>query len=151
MWFCRLAWAGGLTDDEAVGPVISEIIDAQTGERFALTDGARRFRLVTTARCGGCKAEKRRLVQSYGAVMVDMEAASVARLAQMRGIPMLCLKVISDSVDAVLPDINLFVNEKGHVADGRFPRLRCAAATVLGIVDGDGSGGVLPRQSNWRR
>ncbi len=114
-----VGWAGGLTDGEEISPVISEIIDAQTGERFLLTDGKRRLRLVTTALVADAK-EKRRLRESYGAVMVDMEAAAIARLAQMRGIPMVCFKVVSDSVDAVMPDINPFVNERGMLRMGDF-------------------------------
>jgi adenosylhomocysteine nucleosidase len=46
---------------------------------------------------------------------VDMEAATVARLAQMRGIPMRCFKAVSDGVDAHLPDLNPYIDERGHL------------------------------------
>ncbi len=107
-------WAGALTAEERLSPVMSEIIDAQTGERFLLTEGKRRLRVVTTARVANAE-EKRRLAASYGAVAVDMEAAAVARLAQMRGIPMSCFKVISDGVDARLPDLNRFIDAGGKL------------------------------------
>ena len=48
--------------------------------------------------------EKQRLWATYGAVMVDMESATVARMAQQRGIPMCCIKAVSDEAEAVLPD-----------------------------------------------
>ena len=109
-----VGWAGALTNLEGISLVISEIIDAQTGERFRLTDGKRRLRVVTTAQVADV-AEKHRLQATYGAAAVDMEAATVARLAQMRGIPMCCFKVISDAVDAKLPDVNVFVDADGQL------------------------------------
>jgi adenosylhomocysteine nucleosidase len=60
-------------------------------------------------------AEKRRLAETYGAKLVDMEAATVARLAQMRGIPMRCFKAVSDGVDADLPDLNPYIDEMGKL------------------------------------
>ena len=115
----NIGWAGGLTHSENPGIVISEIIDAQTGERFLLTDGARRLRLVTTARVADAQ-EKHRLAASYGAVAVDMEASAIARLAQMRGIPMGCFKAISDRLELKLPDINPFIDEAGKLRMSNF-------------------------------
>jgi adenosylhomocysteine nucleosidase len=92
--------------------VFSEVIDAQTGERFALAGTDRRLRIVTGLGVADAR-EKKRLFDTYGAVMVDMEAATVARMAQQRGIPMCCIKAVSDAYDAVLPDIN------PHVRDGQ--------------------------------
>ncbi len=109
-----VGWAGALTDSEDETLVISEIIDAQTGERFALTTGDRKLRLVTTARVADA-AEKRRLRAAYGAVAVDMESATIARLAQIRGIPFACFKVISDGLNANLPDINPFIDLNGKM------------------------------------
>ena len=109
-----VGWAGGLTDRELVSPVMSEVIDAQTGERFLLTDGKRRLRLVTSARVADA-VEKRRLAETYGAVAVDMEAAHVARLAQMRGVPMGVFKAISDGFELDLPDINPFIDANGKL------------------------------------
>lgn len=112
--------AGALTAQPTPGACFraSEIIDAQTGERFTLL-GQRRLRLVTTPAVASI-AEKRRLAESYGAAMVDMEAATVARLAQMRGIPVFCLKAISDGPDAELPDLNPFIDVDGKLRMGAF-------------------------------
>lgn len=109
-----VGWAGALTETAAVGEcfVASEVVDAQTGERFAL--GSVGVRCVTTARVADA-GEKRRLAATYGATLVDMEAATVARLARMRGIPMRCLKAVSDGLDAELPDLNPYIDAMGKL------------------------------------
>ena len=88
--------------------VVSEVVDAKTGERFTLTDGERRLRIATSPDVAD-QHEKQRLFQTYGAVMVDMESATVARMAQQREIPMCCIKAVSDDATAVLPNINPYV------------------------------------------
>jgi adenosylhomocysteine nucleosidase len=119
-----IGWAGAATGEfkaEACW-VVSGVVDAQTGERFecSVQDEAKVL-LVTTAHVAG-ESEKRRLWESYGAGMVDMEAATVARLAQMRGIPFACVKAISDEHDADLPDLNPFIDVHGQLEMGRFLR-----------------------------
>ena len=108
-------WAGALTC--AVKPpdacVISEIVDAATGERFttASTDG---FRLITLDRVVRYD-EKRALAQKHQAVLVDMEAAAVARMAVARGIPFYCFKGISDGYLDRLPDFSRFISGSGEM------------------------------------
>ncbi len=111
-----LGWVGGLDASMKPGQcyIPSEIIDAQTGERFPLANGERKLRLVTTAQVADAR-EKQRLRESYGAAMVDMEAAAVARLALMRGIPVICFKAVSDAQDAILPDLNPFIDAQGQM------------------------------------
>jgi adenosylhomocysteine nucleosidase len=111
-----VGWAGALEKGKPAGEcyVVSEIIDSQTGERFSLTAGNRKLRLVTTSRVAD-EAEKRRLWQTYGAVLVDMEAAAIARLAQMRSLPMCCFKAVSDEMEASLPDLNSFIDDGGQL------------------------------------
>jgi len=115
------AGLAGATDPAArVGEclLLSEIIDVQTGERFSLTEGDRKLRIATAEIVAGVE-EKARLWASYGVVMVDMEAATVARLATMRGIPMCCVKAVSDDSDARLPDLNRFIVD-GHLKMATF-------------------------------
>jgi adenosylhomocysteine nucleosidase len=117
-----VGWAGSL--DAGVNPgtvhVPTVVIDAQTGEQFELTEGGRKWRLVTTARVADA-AEKTRLAATYqGAVLVDMEAATVARLAAMHGIPLLCIKGVSDAAGARLPDLNRFIDRAGQMQLTRF-------------------------------
>lgn len=116
-----VGWAGALTPELATGStyVASEVIDAQTGERFDLAGGARHLIVVSTARVAQ-ETEKRRLASSYGAAMVDMESAAVVRLAEMRNIPALCFKAISDSVDLPLPDMNPFITSDGTMRMAAF-------------------------------
>jgi nucleoside phosphorylase len=72
------------------------------------------IRLVTTPRVANAD-EKRRLVSAYSASLVDMEAAAIARLAQMRGIPFYCIKGVSDGVADHLPDFNRFLSPSGQL------------------------------------
>ena len=109
-----IGWAGALTELATPGKcyAVSEIIDSLTGERFSANSVGER--LVTTAHVADA-AEKHRLAMSYGAKLVDMEAAVVARLAQMRGIPMFCFKAVSDGLGASLPDLNPFIDLDGKM------------------------------------
>jgi len=64
--------------------------------------------------------EKKRLASTYEASLVDMEAAGVARLAKMRGIPFYCIKGISDGYNDQLPDFNRFISLGGQFKLARF-------------------------------
>jgi adenosylhomocysteine nucleosidase len=117
-----VGWAGSLHAEvhPETAQVPTIVIDAQTGEQFSLTEGKRKWRLVTTPRVAD-EAEKRRLAAAYpGAVLVDMEAAAVARLAEMHGIPLVCIKGVSDAAGATLPDLNPFIDQKGQMRMARF-------------------------------
>jgi len=106
--------------------VAGQIADTRTGERFFLEPGEHEALILTTANVAGC-AEKRRLAESYsGAVAVEMEAATIARLAQVNGIPMACLKAISDALDDDLSDMNPFID-----AEGRFHAARYALRIAI--------------------
>lgn len=112
-------WAGALTCAVKAGAVcvISEVIEDRTGERFATAsrDG---FRLITLGRVARAD-EKRALAQKHQAVLVDMEAATVARMAAARGLPFYCFKGISDGYADRLPDFNRFVDtERGELKTG---------------------------------
>lgn len=117
-----VGWAGSL--DAQVHPgtahVPTVVIDAQTGEQFSLTEGTRQRRLVTTPHVAAL-GEKKRLAATYpGAVLVDMEAAGVARLAEMHNIPLLCIKGVSDAAEATLPDLNPFIDSRGRMRIAHF-------------------------------
>jgi adenosylhomocysteine nucleosidase len=117
-----VGWAGSLHTEVHPGTVHvpTVVIDAQTGEHFSLTEGKRKWRLVTTPHVAD-DAEKNRLAATYpGAVLVDMEAATVARLAAMREIPLLCIKGVSDAAGAILPNLNLFIDQRGQMRMARF-------------------------------
>jgi len=117
-----VGWAGSLSAgvDPGTVQVPTVVIDAQTGEQFNLAGGERKCGLVTTVRVADAP-EKIRLAATYqGAILVDMEAATVARLAAMHGITLLCIKGISDAAGAKLPDLNSFIDQRGHLRLVRF-------------------------------
>ena len=49
-----------------------------------------------------------------------MEAATVARLAKMHGVPFLCIKGVSDAAGAILPELNAFIDEGGQMRMASF-------------------------------
>jgi len=110
-----VGWAGALTSSLAPGAAhnAAGVIDIRTGERFACDAGAGDRWLVTSPIVAG-EAEKHRLAAAYKADLVDMEAAAIARLALMRGIPFYCIKGISDGFTDKLPDFNRFIRPDGQ-------------------------------------
>lgn len=122
-----IGWAGALSAAAVPGTVlpVSWVVDAQTGERFELATTAG-VGLVTAVRVAGV-AEKARLAAAYpGAQLVDMEAATIARLAETRGIPAYCFKGVSDGFTDRLPDLNPFIGSRGQ-----FHTVRFAASVAL--------------------
>jgi adenosylhomocysteine nucleosidase len=131
-----------LSEDLAPGKayLVSGVIDARTGERFetakARSNSGRKkidaakvkpqnLWLVTDLRVADAD-EKKRLASTYSATLVDMEAAAIARLAQMRGIPFYCIKGISDGYSDQLPDFNRFITP-----DGKFRLAPCIVFALL--------------------
>ncbi|MGA8744167.1 MAG: nucleoside phosphorylase [Terracidiphilus sp.] len=116
-----IGWAGALKLEIAAGTAhnCAGVIDARTGERFNCDAGAGPLWLATSPRVAD-EPEKRRLATTYKASLVDMEAAAVARLAAMRGIPFYAIKGVSDSLDTKLPDFNRFIAANGRFKTPKF-------------------------------
>jgi adenosylhomocysteine nucleosidase len=116
-----IGWAGAVNATVAAGKAynVAGVIDARTGERFRCDAGAGEHWLVTSPIVAD-KAEKDRLAAAYPASLVDMEAAALARLAQMRGIPFYAIKGVSDPLDAKLPDFNRFIDANGQFQTAKF-------------------------------
>lgn len=116
-----IGWAGALTSDVEPGTAhnVAGVIDVLTGERFRCDAGAGDLWLVTSPKVAGA-SEKRRLASTYGASLVDMEAAALARLAAMRGIPFYCIKGVSDGFTEELPDFNRFISPDGQFKTAGF-------------------------------
>ena len=110
-----VGWAGALNSQVATGAAfnVGGVIDARTGERFRCDAGAGDHWLVTSPIVAD-GAEKQRLASAYRADLVDMEAAAIARLAQMRGIPFYAIKGVSDGFHDKLPDFNRFIRPDGQ-------------------------------------
>jgi len=110
-----IGWAGALRAEIAPGTAhnVAGVIDVRTGERFNCEAGAGELWLVTNTKVTG-RAEKHRLASAYDAALVDMEAAAIGRLAQMRAIPFYCIKGVSDGLNDYLPDFNRFLSPGGQ-------------------------------------
>ena len=93
------------------------VVDAETGQHFACETGS--GTLVTTDHVVDHK-EKLLLAKLWNADLVDMEAATVAKLAQARGLPFRALRVVSDDFQEVLPDFNRFINARGEFREAAF-------------------------------
>lgn len=112
-----VGWAGALTNDLAAGAtyIPTAVVDAQTGERYDLAHGCREdLILVSTVRVAP-QPEKLRLAATYRASLADMESAALVRLGEARGIPVCCLKAVSDDLGEALPDFNLFTDSMGQM------------------------------------
>jgi adenosylhomocysteine nucleosidase len=108
-------WAGACAPGAQVGSVARPltVVDVRTGERFLCQNGD--GSVLATVASFATPAEKLRLHAAYGASVVEMEAATVARLAQAHGLPFSALKAVSDGADFELQGIERF-----HTADGQF-------------------------------
>jgi adenosylhomocysteine nucleosidase len=116
-----IGWAGALREEFAAGQAyrVSGVIDARTGDRFSVAGQSAECSLVTSDRVAN-QADKRQLAITYGAGLVDMEAAGVARQAAMRGIPFYCIKGVSDGFSDRLPDFNRFISKSGQFQSAQF-------------------------------
>ncbi len=106
--------AGGCHPEVRVGSVVEvgTVVDTLSGERFVA--GARNGAMLATTHTIASVREKERLFASYGADVVDMEAATVARLAVMRGLPFRAIKAVSDGHDFELSSLSRFASPHGH-------------------------------------
>jgi adenosylhomocysteine nucleosidase len=116
-----IGWAGALSCgvQPANAYVINEVIDGTTAERFATTKSVREgnpstLKLVTIDHVA-LPPEKRKLAESFRAVLVDMEAATVARYARAHGLDFYCLKAVSDLAGEILPDFSQYTDQQGQL------------------------------------
>jgi nucleoside phosphorylase len=72
---------------------------------------------ITSPRIATNRQERLALAES-GAGVVDMESYSILEVAAAAGIPVAVLRVVADSIDRVLPNLNRALNASGGI-DGR--------------------------------
>jgi len=114
-----VGFAGALDTALRVGEVFEPrtVINAADGTR---TDtGCGQGTLVSSGTVAGPE-QKRKLRDAYSAVAVDMEAASVAQGAGLRGVRFGALKVVSDEVGFAMPPVEDFVKADGSFRSARF-------------------------------
>lgn len=112
----------------------TEVVDVRTGERY-LTEAAEGIvvdprygsrstmpegLILATGNAIASVREKTRLREAYGAAMVDMEAATVARLARARGLRFRAIKGISDGPDFELEGLSRFTGKHGEFLTASF-------------------------------
>jgi adenosylhomocysteine nucleosidase len=113
--------AGACSPEFHAGEVVeaTTVVDAGTGERFPCAASGVERVLVTTGAIAGIR-EKARLHASYNAALVDMEAATVARLALSRGLRFQAIKGVSDAHDFEIESMSRFADARGHFRTGAF-------------------------------
>jgi len=111
--------AGACDPKMRVGEIVRAgvVVDAQSGERFENSQ----FRqvLVSTDAIASVK-EKARLYATYYAHAVDMEAATVARLAQAHNLYFSAIKAISDEADFEMEGLARFSTAEGQFREAAF-------------------------------
>jgi adenosylhomocysteine nucleosidase len=113
--------AGSCSAGVAAGDVVEAgvVVDARTGERLR-TSATQESAVLVTADAIASVREKARLRASYGAAMVDMEAATVGRLAQAHGLRFRAIKGISDAHDFELASLSRFADARGQFRTAAF-------------------------------
>lgn len=109
-----IGYAGSVSCGLQVGAAypIREVIDSATGESYPTQNGKGQ-RLITLDRVAGLD-EKRRLALDHMGVLIDMEAAAVARFARDHNLRFLCFKAVTDGPNDKLPDFNRFITPEGE-------------------------------------
>jgi len=112
-------FAGAVVADLNVGNVVvpAKVIDA--GDGSSVSTGMGSEALVTADGVANV-ARKRILSTKYQAVAVDMEAAAVAKGAQIRGVRFAAVKAISDALDFEIPVVEGSVDAQGQFHESRF-------------------------------
>jgi adenosylhomocysteine nucleosidase len=112
-------FAGALDSSLKVGDIVrpKRVVNARDGSSVGLDGGDR---VLVTFSSVATTEQKTRLRESYGAQAVDMEAAAVARAAELRGVAFGVIKAISDEVDFEFPSTEQFIDSSGSFSEGRF-------------------------------
>jgi len=111
--------AGACDPSLKIGDVVHAgvVVDTQSGERYS--NSPFKQVLVSTPAIASIK-EKQRLYESYRASAVDMEAATVARIAQAHNLPFQAIKAISDDASFELQELARFATQDGQFREAAF-------------------------------
>jgi adenosylhomocysteine nucleosidase len=118
--------AGALIRSMKVGTVVlpNVIVDAASGTEYRCSLGGDAIGggvLVSNFEIAG-KESKPELVECFHALVVDMEAAGVARVAMENDLGFRCVKAISDEFDFEMPPLNRFVDREGKLETTKLVR-----------------------------
>lgn len=112
-------FAGALDSHLKVGDVLEpqSVVNVGDGSRTSIEGGKGVLVSFGSVADPGQKAKLR---ESFGAQAVDMEAASVARVAEIHGATFRVIKAISDEFDFDFPSTERFIDLEGGFSEGRF-------------------------------
>ena len=116
--------AGALIRSLKVGSIFtpSVVVDAANGAEYRCSAESSRVSggvLVSASEIAGAEA-KQKLVCDFHALVVDMEAAGVAKVAQDANLDFHCVKAISDEADFAMPPMNKFIDAGGNFQTSKF-------------------------------
>ncbi len=116
---CSAGFAGALDPDLRVADIIQprRVVNASDGSSVNLNRGEG---VLVSFGAVASPEQKAKLRDSFSAQAVDMEAASVARAAEARGVEFAVVKVISDEFDFSFPAMERFVDPSGRFLESRF-------------------------------
>jgi adenosylhomocysteine nucleosidase len=116
---CSAGFAGALDSSLQFAQILRPgcVVNASDGSRVRLDGGTG---VLVSFSAVASPEQKSKLRESFGAQAVDMEAAAVARAAELRGTEFAVLKVISDEAGFELPPLERFVNSEGRFSEARF-------------------------------
>ncbi|HXA86744.1 MAG TPA: hypothetical protein VNZ47_16790 [Candidatus Dormibacteraeota bacterium] len=116
--------AGALIRSLKVGNVFTPnvVVDAVDGAEYRCAADQNHVSggvLVSSGEIAGAEA-KRQLVNRFHGLVVDMESAGVAKVAQQEQIGFRCVKAISDEADFAMPPMGQFLTAAGEFQSGKF-------------------------------
>jgi len=111
--------AGACDPSLQVGDVIRAgvVIDSQSGERY---NNSQFNQVLVSSPTIASIREKLRLYESYRASAIDMEAATVARIALAHGLYFQAIKTISDDARFELQELARFATPDGQFREAAF-------------------------------
>jgi adenosylhomocysteine nucleosidase len=111
--------AGACDPSLHVGDIVRAgvVIDSQTGERY---DNSQFKQVLVSAPEIASVSEKQRLYAAYYASAVDMEAATVARIALAHNLYFQAVKVISDDATFEVQELARFATQDGQFREAAF-------------------------------
>lgn len=116
--------AGALIRSLKAGSVVTPnvVVDAANGNEYrcAAAGNTPGGGILVTADAIASANARQQLVDRFHALLVDMEAAGVAKVAQDAQLGFRCVKAISDEADFVMPPLAQFVDQDGNFRSGKF-------------------------------
>jgi adenosylhomocysteine nucleosidase len=114
-----VGFAGALDNTLRVGDVceVRYVIDSSDGSR---TDTGVGTSVLVSSASVASEEQKAKLAKAYGAQLVDMESAAVAKSAEAHGLPFRAVKVVSDEAGFPMPPMELFIGRDGSFHSGKF-------------------------------